>query len=189
MRRETVLTTGMMNCRMFLSWVFLIPASPPPDPLPTIPTASFSSRFCAPFLARCSSCLAMVASVCLEGATILTGFLCRGLFLRPTGLPGLEADGELGRLEESWLSAASMFLTLGCSVLCVSVSLSPPRTLKALCFPSPPSMEADSCAAAAASALSRSTDGGRPRLRLGAPGKVLRRDLRGVVLVSVSLFR
>lgn len=43
----------------------------------------------------------MVASVRLEGGTILTGFLCRGLFLRPTGLPGLEGDGEAGGLEES----------------------------------------------------------------------------------------
>lgn len=53
-------------------------------------------------------------------------------------------------------------------------------------------MEADSCAAAAAaaaSALRRSAEGGRPRLRLGTPGRVLRRDLRGVSLVSVSLFR
>lgn len=82
-----------------------------------------------------------------------------------------------------------MFLTLGSSVLCGSVPLSPPLTLKALCIPSPPSIEADSWAAAAASALSRSADGGRPRLRRGAPGKVLRRDLSGVVLVSVSLFR
>lgn len=188
MRRETVLTTGMMNCRMFLSWVFLMPASLAPDPLPPMPTASFSSRFCAPFLARCSSCLAMVASVRLEGGTILTGFLCRGLFLRPTGLPGLEAEGEVGRQDKSWSSALSMLLTLGCSVLCVSVP--PPLTLvRVLCLPSPPSIEADSCAAAAASALSRSADGGRPRLRRGAPGKVLRRDLRGAVLVSVSLFR
>lgn len=53
-------------------------------------------------------------------------------------------------------------------------------------------MEVDSCAAAAAaaaSALSRSAEGGRPRLRRGTPGKVLRRDLRGLSLVSVSLFR
>lgn len=75
MRRETVLTTGMMNCRMFLSWVFLMPASMAPVPLFPIATASFSNRFCAPFLARCSSCLAMVASVRLVEGTILTGFL------------------------------------------------------------------------------------------------------------------
>lgn len=69
--------------------------------------------------------------------------------------------------------------------------LSPPRALKVLWFPSPPSLEVDSCAvaAAAASALSRSAEGGRPRLRRGTPGKVLRRDLRGVILVSISLFR
>lgn len=52
-------------------------------------------------------------------------------------------------------------------------------------------MEVDSwaAAAAAASALSLSADGGRPRLRRGTPGKVLRRDFRGVSLVSASLFR
>ena len=52
MRRETVLTTGMMNCLMFFSWVFLMPASTVPAPLPPMATASFSIRFCAPFLAR-----------------------------------------------------------------------------------------------------------------------------------------
>lgn len=52
MRRETVLTTGMMNCLMFFSWVFLMPASMAPAPLPPMATASFSSRFCAPFFAR-----------------------------------------------------------------------------------------------------------------------------------------
>lgn len=72
-RRETVLTTGIMNCLMFFSWVFLMPASM--APVAVAPLASFSSRFCAPFFARCSSCLAMVASVRLEGGTILTGFL------------------------------------------------------------------------------------------------------------------
>lgn len=101
MRRETVLTTGMINCLMFFSWVFLMPASMAPAPLPPMATASFSSRFCAPFLARCSSCLAIVASVRLEEGTILTGFLWRGLFLRPTVLPVLEGDGEAGGLEES----------------------------------------------------------------------------------------
>lgn len=114
MRRETVLTTGMMNCLMFLSWVFLMPASMAPAPLPPMATASFSSRFCAPFFARCSSCLAMVASVRLEEGTILTGFLWRGLFLRPTVLPGLEGEGEAGGLEESWSSAPSTFLSRGC---------------------------------------------------------------------------
>lgn len=73
--------------------------------------------------------------------------------------------------------------------------LSPPLTLKALCFPSSHSMEVDSCAAAvaaaaaAASALRRSAEGGRPRLRLGTQGKVLSRDLRGLSLVALSLFR
>lgn len=114
MRRETVLTTGMMNCLMFFSWVFLMPASMAPVPLLPMATASFSSRFCAPFLARCSSCLAMVASVRLEEGTIRTGFLWRGLFLRPTVLPGLEGDGEAGELEESWSSAPSTFLNMGC---------------------------------------------------------------------------
>lgn len=114
MRRETVLTTGIMNCLMFFSWVFLMPPSIVPAPLPPMATASFSSRFCAPFLARCSSCLAMVASVRLEEGTILTGFLWRGLFLRPTVLPGLEGDRETGGLEESWSSAPSMFLNMGC---------------------------------------------------------------------------
>lgn len=114
MRRETVLTTGMMNCLMFFSWVFLMPASAGPVPLPPPAPASFSSRFCAPFLARCSSCLAMVASVRLEVGTILTGFLWRGLFLRPTVLPVLEGDGEAGGLEASWSSASSTFLCAGC---------------------------------------------------------------------------
>lgn len=114
MRRETVLTTGMMNCLMFFSWVFLMPVSTAPVPLTPMATASFSSRFCAPFLARCSSCLAMVASVRFEGGTILTGFLWRGLFLRPTVLPGLEGDGEAGGLEESWSSAPSTLLSVGC---------------------------------------------------------------------------
>lgn len=114
MRRETVLTTGIMNCLMFFSWVFLMPPSMVPAPLPPMATASFSSRFCAPFLARCSSCLAMVASVRLEEGTILTGFLWRGLFLRPTVLLGLEGDRETGGLEESWSSAPSTFLNMGC---------------------------------------------------------------------------
>lgn len=52
MRRETVLTTGMMNCLMFFSWVFLMPESMTPVPLLPMATAPFSSRFCAPFLAR-----------------------------------------------------------------------------------------------------------------------------------------
>lgn len=114
MRRETVLTTGMMNCLMFFSGVFLMPASMAPPPLPPMATASFSSRFCAPFLARSSSCLAMVASGRLHGGTILTGFLCRGLFLRPTALPGLEGSGEAGGLEESWSPVPSTFLSMGC---------------------------------------------------------------------------
>lgn len=114
MRRETVLTTGMMNCLMFFSWVFLIPASMAPVPVPPMATASFSRRFCAPFLARCSSCLAIVASVRLDEGTILTGFLWRGLFLRPTVLPDLEGDREAGGLEESWSSAPSTFLSIGC---------------------------------------------------------------------------
>lgn len=114
MRRDTVLTTGMMNCLMFFSGVFLMPASMVPAPLPPMATASFSSRFCAPFLARCSSCLAMVASVRLEEGTIRTGFLWRGLFLRPTVLPGLEGDGEAGGLEESWSSTPSAFLSMAC---------------------------------------------------------------------------
>lgn len=98
-RRETVLTTGMMNCLMFFSWVFLMQASTFPAPLP--PMASFSSRFCAPFLARWSSCLAIVASVRLEEGTILTGFRWRGLFLRLTVLPGLEEAEDVGGLKES----------------------------------------------------------------------------------------
>lgn len=187
-RRETVLTTGMMNCLMFFSWVFLMPASMVPAPFP--PMASFSSRFCAPFLARCSSCLAMVASVRLHEGTILTGFLWRGLFLRPTVLPGVEGDGEAGGLEESWSSALSTFLSMGWE-LCGSVPLSPPLALKPFCFPSPDSMEVESCAAAAAaaSALRRSAEGGRPRLRRGTPGKVLSRDLRGASFVALSLLR
>ena len=98
MRSETVLTTGMMNCLMFLSWVLLrllMPASAAPAPGPPMATASFSRSFffCAPFLARCSSCLAMVASVRLDDA-ILTGLTCRGLCLSPRGLPSLEGGGE-----------------------------------------------------------------------------------------------
>lgn len=90
---------------MFFNCVFLIPASMALTPLPLLATASFSKRFCAPFLARCSSCLAIVASVRLEEGTILTGFLCRGLFLSPAILLGVEGDGEAGELEESWSSA------------------------------------------------------------------------------------
>lgn len=48
MRRETVLTTGMINCLMFFSWVLLLllmPASMAPAPLPPMATASFSSSF------------------------------------------------------------------------------------------------------------------------------------------------
>lgn len=75
--------------------------------------------------------------------------------------------------------------------MCDSVPLSPPLALKALCFPSPHSMAIVSCAAAAAaaSAFRRSAEGGRPRLRRGTPGKVLRRDLRGARLVALSLFK
>lgn len=161
-----------------------MPASAAPPPLPP---ASFSSRFCAPFFARCSNCLAMVASVRLDEGTILTGFLWRGLFRRPTALPGLDGVGEAGGLEESWSSAPSTFLSFGCGV-CGSV---PPLVLGAFCFPSPHSMEVESCAAAAAaaSALRRSAEGGRPRLRRGTPGNVLSRDLSGVSLVSFSLLR
>lgn len=66
----------------------------------------------------------------------------------------------------------------------------PLSPLKAFCLPSPYSMEVDSCAAAAAaSAFRRSAEGGRPRLRLGTPGKVFSRDLRGASLVALSLFR
>lgn len=78
MRRDTVLTTGMMNCRMFFSGVLRrrrMPASMPGGP--PLPPLSFSRSFffCAPFLARCSSCLAMVASVRLEGGTMRTGLM------------------------------------------------------------------------------------------------------------------
>lgn len=195
MRRETVLTTGMINCLIFFSWVLfllLMPASMAPGPLPPMATASFSNSFffCAPFLARRSSCLAMVASVRLEGGTIRTGFMCRGLCLRLRGLPSLEGDGEEGGLEESWSSAPSTFLSTGCWEVCGSEPLSP-LTLKVFCFPSPDSVEVDSwaaAAAAAASALRRSAEGGRPRLRRGTPGKVLSRDLRGLSLTSLSLF-
>lgn len=112
MRRETVLTTGMMNCRMFFSCVFLIPWSAAAA-APPMATASFSSRFCAPFLARCSSCLATVASVRLVEGTMRTGFLWRGLFLRPAGRPGLEGGGEAGASEDAWYSVASAPLAAG----------------------------------------------------------------------------
>lgn len=184
MRRETVLTTGIINCLMFFSWVFLMPASMAPVPLLPLATASFSRRFCAPFLARWSSCLAIVASVRFEEGTILTGFRWRGLFLRPIVLPGLEEAGEAAELQESWSSISSTLLGMD--------SCSPTLALKVLCFPSPHSMAADRCAApaaAAASAFKRSAEGGRPRLRRGTPGKVLRRDLRGESLVALSLFR
>lgn len=121
MRRETVLTTGMMNCLMFFSWVLLLllmPTSMPPAPGPPMATTSFSSSFffCAPFLARCSSCLAMVASVRLEGGTILTGLMCLGLCLRPSGLPSLEGEAEGLECweEESWSSEPSTSLSLAC---------------------------------------------------------------------------
>lgn len=185
MRRETVLTTGIINCLMFFSWVFLMPASMAPVPLLPLATASFSRRFCAPFLARWSSCFAIVASVRFEDGTILTGFRWRGLFLRPIVLPGLEEAGEAGKLQESGSSTSS-------TLLCKDCCCSPTLALKALCFPSPHSMAADRCAApaaAAASAFKRSAEGGRPRLRRGTPGKVLRRDLRGESLVVLSLFR
>lgn len=58
----------------------------------------------------------------------------------------------------------------------------------ALYLPSVHSSETDSCAAAA-SALSRSAEGGRPRLRRGTPGKDLRCDLSGASFVTLSLFR
>lgn len=184
MRRETVLTTGIINCLMFFSWVFLMPASMAPVPLLPLATASFSRRFCAPFLARWSSCLAIVASVRLEDGTIRTGFRWRGLFLRPIVLPGLEEAGEAATLQESWSSTSSV-------LRCVDWCCSPTLALKALCFPSPHSTAAGRCAApaAAASAFKRSAEGGRPRLRRGMPGKVLRRDLRGESLVVLSLFR
>lgn len=75
--------------------------------------------------------------------------------------------------------------------MCGSELLSPPLALKALCLPSPHSVEVESCAAAAAaaSALRRSAEGGRPRLRRGTPGRDLRCDLRGASLVTLSLFR
>lgn len=157
MRRETVLTTGIINCLMFFNCVFLIPASVAFTPLPLL--ASFSKRFCAPFLARWRSCFAIVASVRFDEGTILTGFLCRGLFLRPPILPGVEDDGEAGASEESWSAAPSSVLSKGES------------------------------RARAASALSRSEEGGRPRLRWGTPGNVLSRDLRGESFVDRSLFR
>lgn len=157
MRRETVLTTGIINCLMFFNCVFRIPASMAFTPLPLI--ASFSKRFCAPFLARWSSCLAIVASVRFEEGTILTGFLCRGLFLSPAIFPGVEGDGEAGASEESWSAALSSFLRRGISL------------------------------ALAASALSRSAEGGRPRLRRGTPGNVLSRDLRGESFVACNLLR
>lgn len=185
MRRETVLTTGMINCLMFFSWVFLMPASTAPAPLLPLATASFSRRFCAPFLARWSSCLAMVASVRFEDGTILTGFRWRGLFLRPMVLPALEEAGDAAKLQEPCSSTSS-------ALLCTAGCCSPVRALKALCFPSPHSTAAGRCAApaaAAASAFRRSAEGGRPRLRRGTPGRVLRRDLRGESLVVLSLFR
>lgn len=67
---------------------------------------------------------------------------------------------------------------------------SPPLALKALCLASAHSAEVDSCAAAAAaSALSRSAEGGRPRLRRGTPGRDFRCDLSGASFVTLSLFR
>lgn len=185
MRSETVLTTGIINCLMFFSWFFLMPASMAPAPLLPPAPASFSRRFCAPFLARWSSCLAMVASVRLDDGTIRTGFRCRGLFLRPIVLPGLGDAGEASTPQDSRSSTWPM---LRCEDCCCC---SPALALKALCFPSPHSTPAHRCAApaAAASAFKRSAEGGRPRLRRGTPGKVLRRDLRGESLVVRSLFR
>ncbi|TNN75526.1 hypothetical protein EYF80_014338 [Liparis tanakae] len=165
---------------MFFSCVFLIPDSAPAvaAPPPPMATASFSSRFCAPFLARCSSCLATVASVRLVDGTMRTGFRWRGLFRRPGGRPGLAGGGgEAGAPGAAWYSAGA----------CGSA----PLARKALCFPSAHSTAADSraAAAAAASALRRSAEGGRPRRRLGAPGRVLSRDLSGASFVARSLFR
>lgn len=106
MRSETVLTTGMMNCLMF----FRVLRTPPASALPAAATAAppFSSLFCAPFLARCSSCLAMVASVRLEDGTILTGFLWRGLFRRPAAAAAaatLDESEDAGGPKGSWPSA------------------------------------------------------------------------------------
>lgn len=84
-REEIALTTGMMNCRMFLRGV-----------LPFWPwslAASFSIFFWAPFLARCKSCLAMVASVLLEEGMILTGFILRGLCLTGASFSSLGSGG------------------------------------------------------------------------------------------------
>lgn len=70
---EMALTTGMMNCRIFLTCVFTF--------LPCSCAASFSIFFWAPFFALCRSCLAIVASVLLEEGIILTGLILRGLCL------------------------------------------------------------------------------------------------------------
>lgn len=72
-REEIALTTGIMNCRIFLSWVLPF--------LPCSLAASFSIFFCAPFLALCKSCLAIVASVLFVEGIILTGLILRGLCL------------------------------------------------------------------------------------------------------------
>lgn len=106
MRSETVLTTGMMNCLMF----FRVLRTPPASALTAAAAPPFSSRFCAPFLARCSNCLAMVASVRLEDGTILTGFLWRGLFRRPAAAPAatlheLDESEDAGGPKGSWPSA------------------------------------------------------------------------------------
>lgn len=102
MRSDTVLTTGIMNCLMF----FRVLRTPPTSEPPPAAAPPFSSLFWAPFLARCNSCLAMVASVRLEDGTILTGFRWRGLLRRPAAaaLHDLGESEDAGGQKESWPS-------------------------------------------------------------------------------------
>ncbi len=210
MRNDTVLTTGMMNCLMFVSCVRLLCFVPSRPAVPWVPIASFSNSFFfwAPFFARCSSCFAIAASVRLEGGTTRTGLIWRGLWRNPNGLPCLV--GVIGlTVGESWISGL-VHSSAGWEALSLrSCGVRPlkscsRRTLKALCLADPGAMVGISwteealeawAAAAAASALRRSAEGGLPRPRLRTPGTgtlfltmAFSLDLSGLSLTSRNLF-
>lgn len=130
MREEMALTTGMMNCLMFFTCVFTF--------LPCNWAASFSIFFWAPFLARCKSCLAMVASVRLEEGMILTGLMRRGLCLT-TDLSSFESGGLPSlSLRTRWAFSSSELRSKSGGVLALSLDGGLPR-LRTICTPFLPS--------------------------------------------------
>lgn len=102
---DIVLTTGMMNCRIFneVLLAFLTPVSV--FVAFWVPLTSFSNNFFfwAPFLARCNNCFAIELSVRLEGGAMLS-FIWRGLCRNPTGFPSFE--GVIGSTDDKspWAS-------------------------------------------------------------------------------------